>query len=81
MQSRTWMPKRADLADGGEAVGQAVVGLLDGDGLLLQKRLHDPVGIIVGQVAPEKCRWVSMRPGMTVLPVASMTSKPSGASS
>lgn len=26
--------KAADLADGGEAVGEAVVGLLDGDGLL-----------------------------------------------
>ena len=43
----------ADLADGGEAVGQAVIGLLDGDGLLLEERLHDPVGVIVGQVAGE----------------------------
>ena len=45
--------KAADLADGGEAVGKAVVGLLDGDGLLLEERLHDPVGVIVGQVARE----------------------------
>lgn len=45
--------KAADLADGGEAVGEAVVGLLDGDGLLLEERLHDPVGVIVGQVARE----------------------------
>ena len=43
----------ADLADGGEAVGEAVVGLLDGDGLLLEERLHDPIGVIVGQVARE----------------------------
>ena len=45
--------KAADLADGGEAVGEAVVGLLDGDSLLLEERLHDPVGVIVGQVARE----------------------------
>ena len=45
--------KAADLADSGEAVGEAVVGLLDGDGLLLEERLHDPVGVIVGQVARE----------------------------
>ena len=45
--------KAADLADGGEAVGEAVVGLLDGDGLLLEERLHDPIGVIVGQVARE----------------------------
>lgn len=45
--------KAADLADGGETVGEAVVGLLDGDGLLLEERLHDPVGVIVGQVARE----------------------------
>ena len=43
----------ANLADGGEAVGEAVVGLLDGDGLLLEERLHDPIGVIVGQVARE----------------------------
>ena len=41
----------ADLAHGGKAVGEAVVRLLDGDGLLLQQRLHDPVGVIVGEVA------------------------------
>ena len=29
---------------------------------------------------PEKCRWVSIRPGRTVLPAASMTSTPSGRS-
>ena len=34
-------------------MGKAVVGLLDGDGLLLEERLHDPVGVIVGQVARE----------------------------
>ena len=34
-------------------MGEAVVGLLDGDGLLLEERLHDPVGVIVGQVARE----------------------------
>ena len=45
--------KAADLADGGETVGEAVVGLLDGDGLLLEERLHDPIGVIVGQVARE----------------------------
>ena len=45
--------KAADLADGGEAVGEAVIGLLDGDGLLLEERLHDPVGVIVSQVARE----------------------------
>ena len=38
--------KAADLADGGEAVGEAVVGLLDGDGLLLEERLHDPIGVM-----------------------------------
>ena len=45
--------KAADLADSGEAVGEAVVGLLDGDGLLLEERLHNPIGVIVGQVARE----------------------------
>ena len=34
-------------------MGEAVVGLLDGDGLLLEERLHDPIGVIVGQVARE----------------------------
>ena len=43
----------ADLADGGQAMGEAVIGLLDGDGLLLEQRLHDPVGVIVGEVAGE----------------------------
>ena len=45
--------KAADLAHGGQAVGEAVIGLLDGDGLLLEQRLHDPVGVIVGEVAGE----------------------------
>ncbi|VWM09303.1 Uncharacterised protein [Collinsella intestinalis] len=43
----------ADLAHGGQTVGEAVVGLLDSDGLLLEERLHDPVGVIVGEVAGE----------------------------
>lgn len=34
-------------------MGEAVVGLLDGNGLLLEERLHDPIGVIVGQVARE----------------------------
>ena len=45
--------KAADLADGSETVGEAVVSLLDGDGLLLEERLHNPIGVIVGQVARE----------------------------
>ena len=48
-----WDAEAADSADGGEAVGEAVVGLLDGDGLLLEQRLHDPVGVVVGKVAGE----------------------------
>ena len=43
----------ADLADGGEAVGEGVIGLLDGHGLLLGDGLDDPVVVIVGQVAGE----------------------------
>ena len=45
--------KAADLADGGQAVGEAVVCLLNGNGLLLQQRLHDPVGVVVGEVTGE----------------------------
>ena len=43
----------ADLADGGEAVGQRVVALLDGAGLLLRGGLDDPVVVVVGEVARE----------------------------
>ena len=45
--------KTTDLAHGGKAVGKAVVGLLHGNGLLLQERLHNPVGVVVGEVARE----------------------------
>ena len=43
----------ADLADGGQAVGEAVVGLLDGASLLLGDGLDDPVVVVVGEVAGE----------------------------
>lgn len=34
-------------------MGETVIGLLDGNGLLLEQRLHDPVGVVVGEVAGE----------------------------
>ena len=45
--------KSSHFAHSGKAMGQAVVCLFDGDRLLFQQRLHDPIGIVIGQVARE----------------------------
>ena len=45
--------KPPHFAHSGKAMGQAVVCLFDGDRLLFQQRLHDPIGIVIGQVARE----------------------------
>ena len=45
--------KPPHLAHGGKAMGQAVVCLLNSDRLLFQQWLHNPIGIVVGQVARE----------------------------